>query len=331
MSKPISIARAVAMYMDRLHNVGKSKQTVKAYHQGINRYLEILKDHGVDLSGSLDLLTVETYDWLLGSLQDTAPSTRKLYTTAVTALFEYLSAMQLIEINFHQIAALRKSAMPTSPPRLPQFSKENIEKVITYAKSLCDMPYEDEEDHLRNLRDRALIITLADTGLRIHEACKLTRGGIDFNEGRAIIIGKGNKEAVIRFTTRSMEAIKEYIRARAVLDGASGKPLHTLPVFMRHDRPLGRKSRHHQYLALSTQTGRDIINRRIRECLGEEAVGTITPHSFRHYFVTVVLNATNNMRITQELARHSSITTTSRYAHISNLELDQAYFEALEE
>jgi site-specific recombinase XerD len=331
MAENTNISQAVGMYLDRLKAVGKSKQTVKAYHQGINRYLEILEESGVDIHGPLDQLSVETYDWMLSSLQNTSNATRKLYTSAVTAFFEYLSAMNLISINFHQIAALRKSATPTSPPRLPQFSKENIQKVLDYAQTLKAAPYEDELDHLRNLRDRALLISLADTGLRIHEACKLTRGAMDFNEGRAIIIGKGNKEAVIRFTSRSLRALREYIEARAALDGASGKPLHTLPVFMRHDRPLGKKSKHNQYQPLSTQTGRDVVNRRVRECLGPDAVGTITPHSFRHYFVTVVLNATNNMRIAQELARHSSITTTSRYAHLSNQELDQAYYEAFEE
>ena len=331
MSECSSISQAVAMYLDRLKSVGKSQQTVKAYHQGINRYMEILQEHGINTGGPLEQLNVETYDLMLTSLQNMAPSTRKLYTSAVTAFFEYCSAMEWIDINFHQIAALRKSAAPTSPPRLPQFSKENIRAVLDYANTLNAAPYEDELDHLRDLRDRALLLSLADTGLRIHEACKLTRGAMDFNEGRAIIIGKGNKEAVIRFTVRALRAIREYIQARAALDGASGKPLHALPVFMRHDRPLGKKSRRHQYQPLSTQTGRDIVNRRVRECLGEEAVGTITPHSFRHYFVTVVLNATNNMRIAQELARHSSITTTSRYAHLSNQELDQAYYETFEE
>ena len=45
------------------------------------------------------------------------------------------------------------------------------------------------------------MLTLADTGLRVHEACKLQRGQVDWNEGRAVIVGKGNKQAVVRFST----------------------------------------------------------------------------------------------------------------------------------
>ena len=55
------------------------------------------------------------------------------------------------------------------------------------------------------------------------------------------------------------------------------------------------------------------------------AVGTITPHSFRHYFVTVVLRATGNLKIAQELARHRNIAVTQRYAHLNDDELDKAY------
>jgi len=68
-----------------------------------------------------------------------------------------------------------------------------------------------EKERLRALRDRAFIITLADTGLRVHEICELRRGDVDWNAGRAIIIGKGNKEAVIRFSARSMRALKDYL------------------------------------------------------------------------------------------------------------------------
>jgi site-specific recombinase XerC len=60
-------------------------------------------------------------------------------------------------------------------------------------------------------------------------------------------------------------------------------------------------------------------------------VGTITPHSFRHYFVTRVLQASGNLKLAQELARHRSIAVTQRYAHLSDNELDQGYFEIFEE
>jgi integrase/recombinase XerC len=64
--------------------------------------------------------------------------------------------------------------------------------------------------------------------------------------------------------------------------------------------------------------------------LGAEAVGTITPHSFRHYFVTKVLRGSGNLKLAQELARHASIVVTQRYAHLSDNELDKGYYEIFE-
>jgi integrase len=185
---------------------------------------------------------------------------------------------------------------------------------------------ESETERLRDLRDRAFLITLADTGLRVHEACGLRRGDLDWNEGRAIIIGKGNKQAVVRFSGRSMQALRDYLSARAKLDGASGRPLGALPLFARHDKGAGKKIK-----TITTATGRNIVAGRVEQILGAEAVGTITPHSFRHYFVTRVLQASGNLKLAQELARHTNIAVTQRYAHLNDDELDKGYYDAFEE
>ena len=84
-------------------------------------------------------------------------------------------------------------------------------------------------------------------------------------------------------------------------------------------------------LPITTTTGRTIVNERVTQSLGAEAVGTITPHSFRHYFVTVVLRGSGgNLKLAQELARHQSIAVTQRYAHLSDDELDRAYHEVFD-
>lgn len=107
------------------------------------------------------------------------------------------------------------------------------------------------------------------------------------------------------------------------MDGASGRPLTSLPLFARHDRGAGKKVK-----PITTRTGQNIINQRVAEALGESSVGTITPHSFRHYFVTTVLRASGgNLKLAQELARHKNIAVTQRYAHLSDDELDKGYQE----
>ena len=75
-------------------------------------------------------------------------------------------------------------------------------------------------------------------------------------------------------------ALRDYLAARAQFDGASGRPMTALPLFARHDKGAGNKVK-----PITTATGRNIVNERVREFLGAELTGRITPHSFRHYFV----------------------------------------------
>ena len=123
-----------------------------------------------------------------------------------------------------------------------------------------------------------------------------------------------------------MNALRDYLSMRGELDGASGRPLASLPIFARHDRGAGKKIK-----SITTTTGRNIVAQRVKEALGARAIGTITPHSFRHYFVTTVLRASGgNLKLAQELARHRNIAVTQRYAHLSDNELDQGYWDIFE-
>ncbi|MBN2502408.1 MAG: site-specific integrase, partial [Anaerolineales bacterium] len=237
--------------------------------------------------------------------------------------FKYLHAEDLAQPNLARVQQLIQIHGRRSGQRLPQFPRDAIEQIVNYVTNLTQYPTDSQRDLLINLRDRGLILTLADTGLRIHEVLNLRRGDIDWNEGRAIVIGKGDQEAIVRFSTRSMRAIRQYLQERGALDGGSGKPLPTLPLFARHDKRAGTN-----VLSLSTTSGRNIVEQRVRECLGEDAVGTITPHSFRHYFVTTVLRGSGgNLKMAQDLARHKNIQVTQRYAHLSEDELDKTYHE----
>ncbi|MGB9669476.1 MAG: tyrosine-type recombinase/integrase, partial [Anaerolineales bacterium] len=89
------------------------------------------------------------------------------------------------------------------------------------------------------------------------------------------------------------------------------------------DRAAGKKVK-----PISTTSGRAIVEHHVNIALGEESSNLITPHSFRHYFVTTVLRGSGgNLKLAQELARHKSISVTQRYAHLSDDELDQGYDE----
>jgi integrase/recombinase XerC len=326
MNKRSSISHVINEYINTVTSA-RSANTGRTYRNAMNSFQIMLKEHNMPSDSTpISALPEDVVSWFISTLKIYSPSTERLYLTALTGFYEYLSAERLCEINLPRIRLLIRQRARKPGLRLPQFPFNNIEKILGYARNIARLSTGDLVDQLINYRDRAFLLTLADTGLRVHEACGLRRGDVDWNEGRAIIIGKGNQQAVVRFSRRSLEAIKEYLTVRSSLDGASGRALGSLPLFARHDRGAGKKIK-----PITTTTGRNIVTQRVRQALGNEAVGTITPHSFRHYFVTVVLRASGNLKLAQELARHKNIAVTQRYAHLSDDELDKGYWDIFEE
>jgi site-specific recombinase XerD len=319
----ITISQAVNKYIDSV-SFSRSARTARTYQNGLKMFLKILSSHDIKPEDApCSDLSEDAIIWLTDALKDFSPATERLYLTAVRNLYAFLVAEKLAEPNLPRIDMLIHQRARRPGQRLPQFPRNAIEDVIIYATNLIQAKSEDEMDHLRNLRDRAFLITLADTGLRVHEACNLRRGDIDWQEQRAIIIGKGDREAVVRFSARSLKALKDYLGARSAIDGNFGKPLSSLPLFARHDKGSGKKVK-----TITTTTGRNIVAQRVEEALGADAVGTITPHSFRHYFVTTVLRGSGgNLKLAQSLARHQNIAVTQRYAHLSDDELDKGYWD----
>lgn len=325
--QPTTILEAIEDFLN-LTVMSRSENTARSYKNGLNHFVAVLDEKGIDVEEtSVADLDEKAVAWSLAELKAYSPATEQLYTIAISRFYQYLIAEELAEINLQRIQMLFQHRRRKAGQRLPQFPKEDIQAMIEYAKEFPGFQYENETDRWIAFRDAAIIITLADTGMRVHELCNLRRGDIDWNEYKAIIIGKGDKQAVVRFSSRSITAIKNYLELRAELDGGSGRPLGSLPIFSRHDRGAGRK-----VLPITTTTARNIIKQRVKEAIGEEAAWTITPHSFRHYFVTnVLIGSGGNLKLAQELARHKNIQVTQRYAHLSDDELDQGYYEVFEE
>jgi len=321
MPPEISLQEAIRRFLDSVR-LARSEATARAYTQALRAFAATLRAHQIDPDQApLGALHEDAVAWFAADLKAYAPATERQYLTAVSRFYAFLVAENLAPMNLPRVRLLVQQRARRPGVRLPQFPRAEIERVLECAKNLANKPARNPAERLRHLRDRAFLLTLADTGLRVHEACALRRGDLDYHEGKAIILGKGDREAVVRFSQRALQAIREYLHARAELDGASGRPLTALPLFARHDKGAGRKVR-----PISTVTGRNIVNQRVRECLGEEAVGRITPHSFRHYFVTTVLLASGgNLKLAQELARHRNIRVTQRYAHLADDELDRGY------
>jgi len=247
------------------------------------------------------------------------PSTQAIYGTAVRGVY-LLYAANGGAVNLARIRQITSDLAHKRGRTMVNFNRGAVEALISFVVNRRyreEIKREDLRDELVRRRDHAFILVLADTGLRISEACALRRGSIDYDNARAFVIGKGNNQALIRFSSRSLAAIRFYLAARAGLDIATAKPAASLPLFSRHDRGSGQKIKAVQSHGMWAA---------VKEVMVEAGLdpSTVRIHDLRHYFVTMVYRDTRDIKTTQVLARHASIGTTDRYTHLDG-ELDETY------
>jgi integrase/recombinase XerC len=289
-------------FLDALHC---SPRTISAYENALNQFVAVV---GADAELNLD-----AYEEFLKAIRIKSPSTKRVYTTAVRKFYAFHKAC-----NSDDLKERTKRYSRAPGKRSVKFDQEAVEKVIRYCQSLGNRAVGSSRKTLEALRDRAFVLGLADTGLRISEACALRCSDIDWLKQRAII-GESDKQSVVYFSNRSIAAIRSYLHARAAVNLKSSGSLASQPVFARHDIRASKSIR------LITAGGMwKAIKGRIEEAGVDRSIVRI--HDFRHYFVTVTYLAKRDLKMSQVLARHESIASTMRYTHFNN-EAAEAYDE----
>ncbi len=320
----MTLQEAVDHYLRQVKR-SKSAHTTAAYEQGLRAFAICMaqNDPAVDFDqASISTLSPLWLESFLNLLQKQAVSTERLYTTAVAGFYRYVAAQEWATINLSTLD-FELEQRRSQGKRLHIFPEGNLEKLLAHLEEAVKHPPKALADKLALYRDTALLITLADTGLRVSEACALRRGDLDWERQRAVVIGKGDKQAIVRFSWRALQLLKQYLQARFELDRHLGRP-DALPLFARHDKKAGQR-----VLPISSRSAENIVADRVVEALGEEARGTITPHTFRHYFVTRAARQ-HDILLAQHLARHESINTTSGYTHLTETEIDYAYADVFD-
>lgn len=342
---PPTIETTINDFLDSQRN----SATAAAYETGLRHFKEYLIDElGISLRDSpapFDHTLISGVIKYIRSLSDNgsplAPATQQNYVTAVV---QYLIHVNLyvdeVEINTDK---LRTIVRKEGPKRLRASNAiyvdiHAVHIVLEYARSLHQQPVEQDKfpkrKRLANYRDRALILLMANSGARIDkEALQLNRGSINWDSGKAEVLGKGNKLGHLSLSTETLAVINEYLALRNPLDELSGKQINALPLFARHDPKSSKNIIRLGYtsalrsLTAHFEAALQEYNQQLQ--LRGMAPVKITPHYLRHYFVTNVMNTTGgNLAIAQQAARHENLNTTRRYAHVEEDEVHDAVIRA---
>lgn len=153
----------------------------------------------------------------------------------------------------------------------------------------------------QGVRDRAIILLLYGSGMRVSEAVALNIDDLDLPAGTGHIdAGKGDRSRTFWFPTRAAEAIRDYLeRCRLPV---------TIP---RHARALFTSRN-------STRLSGDGIRLVIRQRAAAAGLNVrVHPHLFRHSAATHLLNSGADLRLVQAILGHTDLVSTQRYTHVN--------------
>src|SRR3990172_1667232 len=278
-------------------NRNASAHTVRAYGSDLTQFLGCVA-RGADVKvGDLDpaRLDRQAIRAFMAELhrerQSRATAARKL--AAVRTFLRYLRRERIIADDPGALVATPKREV-----RMPaHLSEDEVTALIAAASDQTPL----------GRRDRAILELFYASGLRVSELAGLDLEDVNLGAKMTRVLGKGGKERIIPFNSRTAKAIRAYlsdrdriIRSRASAGPAeAGRHVRAQPLFINYRggrltvRSIGRLVR--RYVAASS------------------APMGISPHALRHSFATHLLERGADLRAIQELLGHARLSTTQRY------------------
>jgi integrase/recombinase XerD len=260
---------------------GRSPQTIKTRLSGI----ETLCRHA-----GVTSVTAVTADHITAWLGDCeAPWTRCTYWMTVRCWVRWALAEGVICAD-----PTARLAKPRTPKCVPRPVSDAVIRALLNGDISGDKtggrtPITAGHRVATNSRTRAYVALAALAGLRVHEIAKLRGEDVDLETGWLYVDGKGGTRCAI--------------------------PLHPqLAAIAKTMPPVDWWFPHN-----GTHVSGEWVSTCIRRAL--RAVGsTATAHQLRHSFGTAVLRSSHDLRVTQELLRHSSPASTAIYTQVADLD-----------
>jgi len=217
-------------------------------------------------------------------------TTVKTRTAWIVAFLHFLIEQELIPGT-----VLKKRIRFKLPDTLPRaMHPDDVKKLLSVI------------DHTR---DRALILLLLRTGIRIGEALGLTWNDIDLKE-RKVHLYQGEKNdrgRVVYLSHDALFSLKRWFRWR--------DPEKELVFYSKGEA------------GICYSTARERFVRYLKEA-GLAHKG-YTVHSLRHTYASELLNAGMRLEVLQQLLGHQDIEMTRRYARLTDRTREEEYFRAM--
>lgn len=157
--------------------------------------------------------------------------------------------------------------------------------------------------------DRALFLLMLRCGLRVSEVARLKASDVDWEQGALLVRqGKGRKDRRVYISPDALLGLRECLRQR--------------PVTVVGDNLFWNRKRPGQPLSIKA------IQKKMERYA--KAAGIIAScHSLRHTFASNLLEEGAEVVSIKEFLGHSSVTSSERYARLSNRKIKQTYLQTI--
>ena len=274
-----------------------SPHTIKDY---TNTYRKFLNHLGEDpYFAAITSKQVEDFF----RVQEVSNKTILNYHTGLSAMWTWAVEEQLVKENILQRVKRPKPEKKAIQP----YSQMDIKAMLSavgISKSYT-RPGKRESAHSLSTaeRNRAIIFLLLDTGLRAAEICSLRINQLDVRNRRITVMGKGSKERILPFSSRTGQMMWRYLATRK--DASAGDYVFITQL----DSPFER-----------TQLLKCLI--RIGDRAGVEGVNV---HRFRHTFAINYLRNGGDPWSLQMMLGHSTMEMVKNYLALAQADLEKTH------
>ena len=298
-----------------LHTKKYSPLTVEAYERDIGDFISFLKEHSDNEIYERDLARIDALQfraWMANRLR------RKLSHRSTARALSAIKSFYKWMAKYHNVK--NESIELITSPKLPKPLPHAMD--TSEVRKMEDIIADLEPEPWLAARNRALLLLIFGSGMRISEALSLTDKDILRRPDVLSITGKGNKERLVPILPAIWAAIEKYIRLRPV--GSRGSP---------STGSSGARRSPATYPLFLSKTLKPMSPRMAQKMIEDlrhamQLPDYITPHALRHSFATALLSNGVDLRSIQELLGHSSLSTTQIYTKITTEDIMAAYNNA---
>lgn len=252
-----------------------SPATLRDYEQKIGAFVSFCSEIGATAPNQVTVNHVRMF--LLKLQERCRPHSVHDYYGCVKRFFNWMVGEEILATN---------PMKNTRPPKVPEeliipFKVEQVKDLLL----LCD------QNRFLGIRNRAIILTFADTGVRLKEMADIQLQDIDFDRGLIKVKGKGAKERFVGIGKDTQKALLKYLLIR--------RDSHPCLWVTEERRPMQFR-------------GIQIMIRRLGKRAKLSGV-RCSAHTFRHTFGTrAMLNGATEREV-QLLLGHTTDRMTKRY------------------